>query len=204
MTSTTPHPPPVMWAQRRAGVFLTICLEDCKDPVVELSPAKVHFKGTGGTDNKEYELDLEFYEDIDPDKSTHKNKGRVIEFEIKKSKDSFWPRLTKTSEKKHWLKVDFSRWKDEDDSEDEAAEGGPPGGGGGATDFEEMMRQMGGLSGQGGMGGMAGMGGMGGMAGMPGMPGMGGLGGMNDRPNLDDLEKETDSDDEDDELPDLE
>jgi prostaglandin-E synthase len=196
MTASNPLPPPVMWAQRKAGVFLTVCLEDCKDPKIELSPAKVHFKGTGGTDNKEYELNLELFEDIDPDKSTHVNKGRVIEFELKKSKDSFWPRLTKTSEKKHWLKVDFARWKDEDDSEDEAsAEGGPPGGGGG-TDFEEMMRQMGGLSGQ-GLGGGMGMGGLGG--------GLGGMGmGMDGKPNLDDLEKETDSDDEDDELPDLE
>jgi len=198
MTASNPLPPPVMWAQRRPGVFLTICLEDCKDPVVEVKTSGVHFKGTGGTDKKEYELELELFDEIDPDKSSHKNKGRVIEFELKKSKDSYWPRLTKGSEKKHWLKVDFSRWKDEDDSEDEGMGGeGPPGGPGGATDFEEMMRQMGGLSG-GGMGGMPGMGGM------AGMPGMGGLAGMGDKPSLDDLEKETDSDDEDDELPDLE
>lgn len=173
-----------MWAQRKAGVFLTICLEDCKDPQIELSAGKVHFKGVGGTDKKEYEMDLELYDEIDPAKSTQKNKGRVIEFELKKSKESFWPRLTKSSEKKHWVKVDFSRWKDEDDSEDEAEGGlgGPGGGPAGATDFEEMMRQMGGLSGGGLGGGM----------------------GMSDKPSLDDLEKETDSDDEDDELPDLE
>jgi len=189
MTATSLLPPPVMWAQRKAGIFLTICLEDCKDPSIQLSADKVHFKGTGGTDNKEYEMDLELYDNIDPDKSTHKNKGRVIEFELKKANDSFWARLTKSTDKKHWIKVDFSRWKDEDDSEDEAeaAPGGMPGmpggmpgmpGGAGATDFEEMMRQMGGLSGRGGL------------------PG-------SDKPSLDDLDKETDSDDEDDELPDL-
>jgi len=199
MTATSLHPPPVMWAQRKQGVFLTICLEDCKDPSIQLDADKIHFKGVGGSDKKEYEMDLEVYEPIDPEKSTHKNTGRVIEFELRKATDTFWPRLTKGNEKKHWVKVDFSRWKDEDDSDDEG-EGGPAGmpgmpgmggmggmggGGMGGTDFEEMMRQMGGLSG-GGLGGL------------------GGAGGLGDKPSLDDLDKETDSDDDDDELPDLE
>lgn len=130
-----------MWAQRKAGVFLTICLEDCKDPAIEIAADKVHFKGIGGTDKKEYEMNLELYESVDQDKSSYKNKGRVIEFELKKAKDSFWPRLTKNNEKKHWIKVDFSRWKDEDDSDDEGEGGGGMGMGGvggGGTDFEEV------------------------------------------------------------------
>ncbi|ODN03391.1 Protein wos2 [Orchesella cincta] len=200
MTATSLLPPPVMWAQRKQGVFLTICLEDCKDPSIQLNADKIHFKGAGGADKKEYEMDLEVFEPIDPEKSTHRNTGRVIEFELKKATDNFWPRLTKSNEKKHWIKVDFSRWKDEDDSDDEAEAGpggmpgmggmgmggmpgmGGMGGMGGGTDFEEMMRQMGGLSGG----------------------GLGGAGGLGDKPSLDDLDKETDSDDDDDELPDLE
>lgn len=125
-----------MWAQRKAGVFLTVCLEDCKDPSIDMKADKVLFKGVGGSDKKEYEMDLDLFENIDPEKSSYKNKGRVIEFELKKANDSFWPRLTKSMGKKHWVKVDFSRWKDEDDSEDEVEAG--PGGGAGGTDFEEV------------------------------------------------------------------
>lgn len=137
-------PPPVLWAQRKQGVFLTICVEDCKDPSIEMKEDKVHFKGVGGPDKKEYEMDLDLYENIDPEKSSHKNKGRVIEFELKKANESFWPRLTKSTDKKHWIKVDFSRWKDEDDSEDEAGEapGAPGGGGAGGTDFEEVQQYL--------------------------------------------------------------
>ncbi len=45
----------------------------------------------------------------------------------------FWPRLLESKDKQHWLKVDFSRWKDEDDSDVE--EDG---------NFEDMMKKMGG------------------------------------------------------------
>jgi hypothetical protein len=38
----------------------------------------------------------------------------------------YWDRLLKDSAKQHWLKIDFSKWKDEDDSEGEG-EGGAPG-----------------------------------------------------------------------------
>lgn len=38
---------------------------------------------------------------------------------IKKEEGPYWPHLLKQKVKQHWLKVDFSRWKDEDDSEDE-------------------------------------------------------------------------------------
>ncbi|KAG0716150.1 Protein wos2 [Chionoecetes opilio] len=63
---------------------------------------------------------------------------------IKKEEGPYWPHLLKQKVKQHWLKVDFSRWKDEDDSEDE--------GEGQNQDLEEMMRQMGGLGGGGGGG----------------------------------------------------
>jgi prostaglandin-E synthase len=162
---------------------------------VEIKPGGIHFRGVGGTDKKEYELNLDLYENILPDQSLHKVRDRGIEFCLKKEKEGpYWPRLPKVQGKYHWLKIDFNKWKDEEDSDDEergpAPGAGGPGFGGGDADFEEMMKQMGGLGG--------------GMGGMPGMPGMGGMG-MGDKPNLDDLDGpgETDSDDEND-LPDLE
>lgn len=137
-----------MWAQRNNLVFFTISVEDCKDPVIKLEPSSLYFRGvSGGGEKKDYELTVELYGEIDPATSTHTVLGREIEFVLKKTKDGFWPRLTKSSSKHHWLKVNFSKWKDEDDVSEEE------------NDFG------------GGMPGMPGMGGMGGMGGMPGMGG---------------------------------
>ena len=58
-------PPLVKWAQRTNLVFLTVCLEDCKDPEIKVEEAKLYFKGTGGTDKKEHEVTLEFFGPID-------------------------------------------------------------------------------------------------------------------------------------------
>jgi len=200
--------PNAVWAQRNDVIFLTIQLEDCKDPSIKLEENNVTFKGNGGPDKKEYTLNVDLYEAIDADKSIHSVRDRAIEFILKKKEDGpYWPRLTKSTTKHHWLKIDFNKWVDEDESGDE---GGPMGGGG-------MPGGMGMMPGMGGMAGMPGMGGMGGMGSMPGfgggdggnfeemmrqMGGLGGGGGADGKPSLDDLDKESDSDDED--LPDLE
>ncbi|KAM0733894.1 Prostaglandin E synthase 3-like protein [Formica fusca] len=133
-------PPPVMWAQRKDILFVTICLEDCKDPVMEIEPEKIYFKGEGGTDKKMHEVTINLYKEIDPSKTVKNLKGRTFELILaKKEEGPYWPRLIKDKTKAHWLKSDFNKWKDEDDTDDE---GSPP-------DLEEMMRQMGGLSGSG-------------------------------------------------------
>lgn len=99
----------------------------------------------GGHPPKEYEANLELFDEIKPDESKYINRDRGAEFVLIKAKDGpYWKRLLKDDKKYHWLKVDFNKWKDEDESDNEA---------GGGTDFEDMMRQMGGLGG-GGMGGM--------------------------------------------------
>nr|BAN20316.1 conserved hypothetical protein [Riptortus pedestris] len=138
---TTASPPPVMWAQRHAVVFLTVCLEDCKNPEIRIEPDKVYFKGTGGTEKKEHEITIDLYNEIDPEKSLKAVRDRNIEIMLKKKEDKhgYWPQLTKEKKKYHWLKVDFNRWQDEEDSDDDVV--------GGGGDLEEMMRSMGGLGG---------------------------------------------------------
>ena len=183
-----PIPPPlVKWAQRPSLLFITICLEDCKTPKIDVKPGYVTFEGAGGPDKKDHEVRLDFLKEINPEQSKYVVNDRAIVLALQKKEDGpYWERLLKEKTKQHWLKIDFDKWVEEDASDDEEARG--PGGG---QDLEQMMSQMGGL---GGMGGMPGMGGMGG--GMPDMSkGMG-------RPSLDDLDAEEDSDDE--ELPDLE
>ena len=50
---------------------------------------------------------------------------RVIEFALEKKdvEGPYWTRLVKDAKKQHWLKVDFSKWRDEDESDEEAGGG---------------------------------------------------------------------------------
>ena len=112
-----------MWAQRTNIVYVTICLEDCKDPQIDIEAEKIYFKGIGGTDKKMHELTINLYAPIVPEKSRCTPKVRVYELVLQKASEGpYWPRLTKENEKFHWLKSDFNKWREEDDSEEE--EGG--------------------------------------------------------------------------------
>jgi len=194
MSTTSVIHPTMIWAQRKNCILLTICLDDCKSPTITYEGSTLNFKGKGGSDQREHEAVIELFGNVVSSSSTTLVKPRNIELVLQKEEEAFWPRLTKSNAKLPWLKIDFNKWKDEDDSEDENG-GGMPGMGG-----------MGGMGGMPGMGGMGGMGGGGDFEEM--MRQMGGLGGGmpgGGKPNLDDLDNhETDSDDEEEALPDLE
>ncbi|XP_035220380.1 co-chaperone protein daf-41-like isoform X2 [Stegodyphus dumicola] len=129
-------PPPVLWAQRKNLLYVKVQLEDCRNPTIKVEKDRIYFKGKGGTDKKEHEVTLEFFKEIKPEESKYSVRDRATEFVLIKAEEGFWKRLLKEDKKFHWLKVDFNKWKDEDDSEDEVE----------GTDFEEMMRKMGGMS----------------------------------------------------------
>lgn len=89
-------------------------------------------------------------------------RGRGAEIVLVKAEPEgpYWKRFLKEDKKQHWLKVDFNKWQDEDESGDEEAGGAGGAGGFGGANFEDMMRQMGGLGGGalGGEGGAADLG----------------------------------------------
>lgn len=161
-----PTPPLVHWAQRADKLFLTIDLEDCDKPDIKLEKEKLYFKGKSNSiqqdaDHREHEVTIEFFKPINVEESKHSVRARGTEFVIIKDDEAWWPRLLKDSTKRHWLKVDFPKWKDEDDSDDEAAAGAGFGGfggmGGEQPNFSDLMQQFGGAGGMGG--GMGGFGG---------------------------------------------
>lgn len=145
--------PPVLWAQRADKLFLTIEIEDCKNPDIKLEKDKLYFKGKSDSiqhdaDHSQHELDIGFYKPINVEESKYAIRARAIEFVVIKEEPEWWPRLLKDSTKRHWLKIDFANWKDEDDSEDESGGApGMPGMGGGQPDFSEFMQQFGNMSG---------------------------------------------------------
>lgn len=141
MSSETPVPPPVLWAQRKEDVFLTFSVE-AKDPTIKIEKDSVYFKGVNVQDNKPHEVTIPLYDVVVPENSAFINKGRCIEMVLRKEKKDapYWPSLTKDKKKPHYLKVDFNKWRDEDDEDDE---------GGNNYDIEEMLRSMGGGGGAG-------------------------------------------------------
>jgi len=156
--STTSLVVPVEWAQRKQHIYINFRVEDLdpKSTSVDISEEKVSFKGKTST-GKELSSTLELFGLIKPEESKYSVRGRGVEVVLfKKEASPYWKRLLKEDKKFHWLRVDFDKWQDEDDSDDEASGGGGGGGGGGFgnMNFEEMMRQMGGLGG-GGLGGGA-------------------------------------------------
>ena len=130
-------------------------LLDIKDESIKLTDSGLIF--TGKSNNKDYEVNVEFFKPVDAEGSTYKVLPRSVQMHIlkkDKEEEEFWPRLLKDKAlEKNQVKIDWDRYVDEDE-EDEG--------------FDTSM-----LEGGMGMGGMGGMPpGMGGMGGMP--PGMGG------------------------------
>lgn len=117
---TITTPPPVTWAQRKTCVFVVFNVE-CEKPDIKIENRLVSFKGVCGSEQKLNEVELQLFDEIDPEKSIQVNKGRLIELVLAKVKTdgAFWPSLTSDKKKHHWLRVDFHRWQDEDESEDD-------------------------------------------------------------------------------------
>ncbi|XP_023934405.1 uncharacterized protein CG16817-like [Bicyclus anynana] len=116
----TASPPLVTWAQRNSNVILTFNIE-CEKPDIKIEKKLVSFRGICTPEQKVYEVEIPLYGEIDPEKSSHLNKGRVIEVVLAKERqdESFWPSLTSDRKKHHWLRVDFNRWQDEEESSDD-------------------------------------------------------------------------------------
>jgi prostaglandin-E synthase len=129
------HLPSVIWAQRNDKLYVTINVEDCKNTSIKFENDKVIFSGTGGPDKLDYEVTMNFYGEIDPEQSTYAVLPRHIPMIVrKKEPGEYWPRMLKETQKVHWLKTDFDKWRDEDDSDvDETKD----------EAFEDMMKKMG-------------------------------------------------------------
>eukprot|EP01064_Diplonema_japonicum_P000905 TRINITY_DN105_c1_g3_i1.p2 TRINITY_DN105_c1_g3~~TRINITY_DN105_c1_g3_i1.p2 ORF type:complete len:225 (+),score=88.65 TRINITY_DN105_c1_g3_i1:76-675(+) len=162
--------PQTVWAERPDVLMVTIQVVDAADVAVNFEAEAFEFKAkVGGND---VTMKLELKNEVIPEESSFVNTMREVQIKMKKKEEGpYWNSLTK--KKMNNVKIDWSRWVDEDelDGADAGGEfGGMPGG----------MGDMGGMGGMpGGMGGMdmqqmmAQMGGMGGMGGMPGMGGEG-------------------------------
>eukprot|EP01016_Furgasonia_blochmanni_P021320 TRINITY_DN235_c0_g1_i1.p1 TRINITY_DN235_c0_g1~~TRINITY_DN235_c0_g1_i1.p1 ORF type:complete len:230 (+),score=85.65 TRINITY_DN235_c0_g1_i1:67-756(+) len=123
LMATTTIAPPIKWAQRKDKLFVTIEARDIKDEKVDLiAPNQLRFVGT--SDNQKYDYTLEFFGDIDVEKSKWNKLGLHLQLDIaKKESGPHWKRLTKEDKKFNNISIDWSKYIDEDD-EDEAEDKG--------------------------------------------------------------------------------
>ncbi|SCU94663.1 LADA_0G10154g1_1 [Lachancea dasiensis] len=125
--------PEVLWAQRssesdqeRNYLLVTILIPDCEEPKLELKSSYLEFKArspghVGDEEEHKYQLHIDFFKEIDVDKSLSRvANGRDYFLKLyKKDLDAeFWPRLTKEKLKYHFIKTDFNKWVDEDEQEE--------------------------------------------------------------------------------------
>jgi len=122
--------PPVLWAQRKDRLLLTIDLPDIKDPKINITSTTLTFEGS--SQGKVYNLNLELLHEIKPEESKWGVLPRHAQFNLIKKEPGFWERLLKQSGKHWYLKADWNRWIDEDDDEE------------GARDFDMSELNMGG------------------------------------------------------------
>lgn len=61
--------PPVVWAQRNTVVYVTICVEDCKNPDIKIEPEQIVFRGVAGLQPKVYAITIPLYAAVEPDVS---------------------------------------------------------------------------------------------------------------------------------------
>jgi|JI9StandDraft_1071089.scaffolds.fasta_scaffold67399_3 hypothetical protein len=174
--------PNIKWAERKDRLFVTIELNEVKDPKIELTEDN-RLKFSGASEGKNYSLDLELYKDVNVAESKWNLNARNIFLNIKKKeKGPYWNYINKDKVKHKYIHPDWNMYIDEDE-EDEKKDMG--------------MGGMGGFPGFGGGNNFMNFGDMGGMGGMSGMDGMG-MGGdemdeddVNEKKEgLDDLDKQ--------------
>jgi very-long-chain (3R)-3-hydroxyacyl-CoA dehydratase len=117
---STTAAPFVYWAQDNDKLFLRVDLRDAKDVNIALNNKKLDFSanGHGGQGNRGYQFSLNLTDNV-KDAPTFKTTGSQIDIELAKVKGEFWKNLIAEPKKPHWLKFDFSRWKDSDESDHE-------------------------------------------------------------------------------------
>ncbi|CAK0742899.1 hypothetical protein CVIRNUC_001428 [Coccomyxa viridis] len=123
--------PKAQWAQGKDVVYLTIDLQDVRDPKIDISNdasskhGKVSFKGEGkshatGDEKHQYALDIDLFGEVNSDESKISISGRKVVLVIAKagSTEEYWPRLLHSKQKQNNITVDWDKWVDEDEQDE--------------------------------------------------------------------------------------
>jgi hypothetical protein len=107
---------PIIWAQRKDKVLVTINVLDITDPVLKIEGGKFLFSGTSG--DQTYRAEVELFGEVVKADSHWVARHRGVEIALaKKDKKIWWPRLAKATTKFYNITVDWNRWVDSSDDE---------------------------------------------------------------------------------------
>lgn len=78
---------------------------------LDLKPGSLNFTGHSETKKTMYHVEIDFYAEIDPEKSQVNHTARDVEMKLikKELKQEYWPRLLKDAKKVHYLRTDFDK-----------------------------------------------------------------------------------------------
>lgn len=130
--------PNILWAQRQDTLFVTVEVSGVQDEELQVEPTMFRMSGKSGAAQTPFSVQLELYAAVDAVNYKRVASGPSITFYFRKeSAGPYWPRLTKSNAKLHFVKTDFSRWKDEDEvDEEQEQDPGQMGGMGGMGNFD--------------------------------------------------------------------
>ncbi|KAI0232662.1 Very-long-chain (3R)-3-hydroxyacyl-CoA dehydratase [Lamellibrachia satsuma] len=117
--------PFVYWGQDKGRIMLKVDLKEVENPEVHVTEDNVKFKahGLGVAGSRDYSFEVDFYLPIDAKGSKYRITGRHIEFQLPKiGVGECWPRLTHSSQKLAWLKVDFDHFFMDDENDSSGSE----------------------------------------------------------------------------------
>jgi hypothetical protein len=112
--------PPLMWAQDKTRIFVTIKLQDVTDEQIDFTPNSFAFRGVIRSPPVAYDHTLELFQEIVPDDAETKyvKYGRYLQLNLRKKDDGiWWSRLAKSQQKLHNVRIDWEKWVDDDEAD---------------------------------------------------------------------------------------
>ena len=128
--SLLPH---TKWYQDASNLYITVCEPDLLNVKHEFHEDKLIFSAS--KNDKNYEMTINFYHKINPEKSLLKSRDNEVNIFVQKLEPQWWNFLVK-EKKLHFIYVDWDMWKDEFDSDDDLYDYKLP------DNFQEMMSEM--------------------------------------------------------------
>lgn len=116
--------PPIKWAQDQIRIFITICLSEILDEIIEIDETFINIRLKSGGNLYEYKLEL--FDQISPkDNITRINKTvGGISLVLRKSNTlNWWTRLTKGSFKNPNISIDWDKWVENEFEDDVTPDG---------------------------------------------------------------------------------
>ncbi|XP_055690099.1 very-long-chain (3R)-3-hydroxyacyl-CoA dehydratase 3 [Lutzomyia longipalpis] len=119
--------PLVFWSQTEGQISLKVDLKDSQVDDFTCTGSRINFQATGrgASGSQEYGFTLELFGNVSPDECKFTTSDARVDISLKKVTPSWWPQLCPPgTEKLHFLKIDFDKWKsgeDETESDEEKA-----------------------------------------------------------------------------------